>query len=1100
MPATLSTAFNGPGSPGAPDQSPEAFAHSATQPERSERKKARSSKKRTKTKHPEPIITFEDFKKHRRRSEAPSPLLLPNTQLPLEESETAIILENQLPSQEESPKQAGPSRKGKGKGKEAVRGPVPEDFTAVADPSTFDLDDEAPPSAQPLGKRGRRDSDSRARKKRKTPRRSSVGSDHGLRTGPSDEHPQQPAPEHTNGDVLSEDDIKAEPADAADPLIITQSQPSAFHGDNPQIRPAFSELLVADSQRALSDSGHADPDAQVTSGRNASPGRDLPDGLPRLETSHHSSMDGGGGSVADDDSMSVQSAPHGLPAASDMSIPLTAEHARDAQAPIGTHDGPDLDEVDNLFSANDEPDRRNDATSPQLALPRRDDEEADNHEEADDHEEADSHEEADNRAEADSHEEADTNKEAPNPVQRHANLASTSLEPSPKPSGLTRSVKRKAKKPFLPRQEEENAHAFAALPLDDVVSPSRSRRPKTAQPTAQVLAGPSAVAPRKERKKAPKQPTEDSAAELSDGQIPAGGSQYRSGQLSRTEQNQIIRAVDRFREDEGLTQEELIRVIHDNPQTSTQAVNRQLWASIQDACPSRPRRKLIGWCRQRFHNFAGRGTWTQEQDDELADLVEKHGKKWSFIAGLINRHQKDVRDRWRNYLICRDNVKTDAWSEGEKKQFRDLVESSIEQIREGLSENSNKSPEDLINWLHISDAMGRTRSRLQCMEKWKRMRAAEPLADKVPTVLPPGSSWRLEKARRELRKLTAEDKYILMRTVRDSRVGTDAKINWKQIVSGTFGDRYERQTLVVTWGRLRKAVPDWEWKTTRDCAQYLCDMYESEGNFRANGDVEMGNAEDDLLDETAPSIRKRAKKSKAAARSSSVDTAASSPRNQTTNGVESHKETEEAPAPAKGSKSTSKKLREKRGKLRGKTESNAAVPDTANESAKSADEDAELEDPQSPTKSRSLSTKKRRRPVERDSSPDVEIGAQPLSPSVEAHAARSKRRERRESIGEDSNAKGQEQDIAAPAADSASAKVSKRLRRGSLTGGENADSPLSKKQKTSKNSKVYGRTGKVRADRPPNTFNGKSWSVISSDMDDMEDIPATLPTSSQAAH
>jgi len=1115
MPATLSTAFKGPGSPGAPGSfawhrrrrrthglspdtnrdrsrstspetrplnatqpsrseyrgpSPETGSHPATQPERSERKKSRSSKRKTKTKHLEPIITFEDFKKHRRRSAAPSPFLPPAIYQQLDESESALVLEDELPSQDESLNKASPSKKDNGKGNEAVQEFVPEETIAVAGPSMADLDDGAPPpSAQPLGKRSRRDSDSKAQKRRKTPRRLSGGSDNRLGAGPSDELPDRPVLEHINGDDLSADDAKAEPEHAADPLTTTRSQPTAFRGDNLYTRPVSSRLPAAGSQRSLSDSGYAEPDAQVPSGPKPSTGTDIPDGLPRYETDHHSPMDGPGSHV-DDDSMSVQSAPHGLPAAFDTPFLLTAEHARDAQAPASTHDGPDFDAVDNLFSGNDEPAHWNNATSPDLALPRRDDEEMGN------------------------------GKDEPTLEQHDANPAPTPPESSSKIPGLSRSAKRKAKKPFFPRQEEENAHAFAELPLEDVVSPPRPSRSTTAQPTAQDEAGPSTVAPRATRKRVKKKPTVDAADERSDGQIPDERSHYRSGPLSRTEQNQIVRAVDRFREDEDLTQEEIIRVIHDNPQTSTQAVNRQLWASIQDACPSRPRRKLIGWCRQRFHNFAGRGTWTQEQDDELADLVEKHGKKWSHIAGLINRHQKDVRDRWRNYLICRDNARTDVWSEGEEDRFRELVESSIEQIREGLSQNSSKSPEDLVNWLHVSDAMGRTRSRLQCMEKWKRMRAAEPLADKVPTVLPPGSSWRLEKARKEIRTLTADDKYVLMRAVRDSRAGTDAKINWKQIVSGTFGGRYERQTLVVTWGRLRKAVPDWEWKTTRDCAKYLCRMYESEGNFGATASGEVGKAEDDLLDDISVSASNRGRKGKAVVRSS-ADTATSASLDQTTDVSRPSKGKRVAPAAVKGNKSTSKTSREKRGKSKSKTGSDVEAPDTAREpadSADSADEDVEMED-QPPTKSRALSTKKRPRPAEREPSPEIENATQPLSPSVEAHAARSKRRERRESVGEMPSPEGKKREIPPSAAESTSAKAPKRLRRGSLTDG-NVDSPLSKKQRSSKNHKVYGKAGKVRGDRGSNTFNGKSWSVISSDMDDMEDIPATLPTSSQVAH
>ncbi|KAL2268295.1 hypothetical protein VTJ83DRAFT_3141 [Remersonia thermophila] len=378
---------------------------------------------------------------------------------------------------------------------------------------------------------------------------------------------------------------------------------------------------------------------------------------------------------------------------------------------------------------------------------------------------------------------------------------------------------------------EKNAHALAELPADDFVPSPRHRRSTRAersQPTAKADTQeprPSARANRKKQRRDAENEDEDNKVH----------SQYRTGPLSATEQDQITRAVEDFRDSEGLTQEALNQMIQENPQTSKHPLVGQLWATVQDACPSRPRKKLINWCRLRFHNFAARGTWTPEQDEELAELVERHGKKWSLIAAMINRHQKDVRDRWRNYLVCRGTAKTDVWSESEEERFRELVEESIEKIRKGLKRESKQSPDKLINWLDISKAMGYTRSRLQCMKKWKRLSAAEPLPDSIPTVLPSGSSWRLGKARLDVRRMTSEDKYSLMCAVRDQNVRSDIRIRWKPIVNDNFGGKYERQALAVTWGRLRTAVPGWEQKTTVECAQYLCDMYEREGGF---GDAE----------------------------------------------------------------------------------------------------------------------------------------------------------------------------------------------------------------------------------------------------------------------
>jgi hypothetical protein len=730
------------------------------------------------------------------------------------------------------------------------------------------------------------------------------------------------------------------------------------------------------------------------------------------------------------------------------------------------------------------------------------------------------------------------------PAKENRQPTSTPRTVPAKSPGSRASTKRKTKRPFtFPREDEENAKAFSELPAD-VAAPPRSKPSRKPQGSLKSAAGASAIPRNGRTRKTRKEQSADRAEPSEDGDNPTAIRQYRSGPLSQTEQDAVVRAVERFRDSQAMTQEEVIRLIHINPLEKAQEGNRQLfghlWTSIQDSCPSRPRQKLINWCRQRFHNFVARGKWTKEQDDELADLVEVHGKKWSFIAGLINRHQKDVRDRWRNYLVCRGKAKTDVWSEEEEERFRELVEHAIENIREKLPENSRKSPEQLINWLAISEDMGHTRSRLQCMEKWKRMRAAEPIPDKAPTVLPPGSSWRLEKARAELRKLDVNDKYTLVRAVRDSGVGMDKKIKWTHIKRDVFGDKFERQTLIVTWGRLRQSVPESEWKTTRDCASYLCDMYEREGNVGAS---EGSEAEEEKEGHRSPSpipspvpkkTKKRDKgKGKEVVPASPADVPTSEPQAAK---AKSRKCDDDAglvePHP-------------KRSKAKGSTKRRA---ETFTEDLATKDQ-AALESPAPATQ--------KSPPAEEQPSPELDFEQSQLSPSVEAEASRTKRRERRASVVEESSvgaedgddplpvpsaantktpkrsrksfsqgdtegseraiagvddptAEGKEAEDAAPPSSApprtASAKVSKKSRRASLSN-STAESPRLKKRKLSgflsaKTAKV-NRSGKAavsgEADGRPSA-SGKSWSEISSDDDDMEDIPATLPASWRLAN
>ncbi|KAK4131028.1 hypothetical protein BT67DRAFT_445019 [Trichocladium antarcticum] len=899
----------------------------------------------------------------------------------LDDPAPAALIADVVPTQDGSPGQDLPNKKSKRKDKEVARDAVR--------PTIFDFDDEDPPSAQPSAKRSRRSSISESRKKRRLPRPSDGGLRAEVRAAPFG----GPAELNTFGARASPvDNIKAEQEERDEPL-----------------RAARLELVVEDEPGmdvSVSD-GLPEPVVKGESGMDVA----VPDGLPHHQGNSHPETNGTNGQ-SHANGVSVTPEPHELPAVPALASPQLGAHDENIKTE-NTADAISAQD-DSVLGADDEI-----ARTPSSVV------------------EDDSASDGDTTApgaavrNGGGSESSNSMGRPPTPVEDVAEIAETPPASSPTSPGSPHTRRRKATVPSSPHEDTEtaNANAFAELPLDDVAAqPTRkpkSKRPKVSASSVEAEAGPSRSTNGVKRKKSTKQKVKtpavvETAADDSDDQDPAR-KQYRSGALSMAEQNQITRAVERFRDAESMTQQEVNQIIHENPQTSGQATHARLWASIQDACSSRPRQKLINWCRQRFHNFAGRGVWTPEQDDELAGLVDIHGKKWSLISGLINRHQKDARDRWRNYLVCRDSVKTDTWSKDEEERLRDLVEAAIEKIQEGPRRKNRKAREELINWATISEAMDHTRSRLQCSTKWKDICASEPIPSAVPTVLPAGNSWRLQKARKDLRKMTAQDKYELMRTIRDSGAGTDIKINWRPVVSQTFHDQYERQALVVVWGRLRQAVPGWERKTTRDCARYLCEMYEREGDFGvaepegAEESEGAGQSGDDLPDEAAvPSNRKG-------------------------------KRVQRQPPAAAGSPSPS------------------------------------------PSETAASHTKQSPRPSEREESPELGTGLPPPSPSVAVQAGRTKRRAKRESMdsaGETPGGRAGERE--ARKEKKKKERGSKRPRRESLPDDSTESSQTSKKKKKKKL-----KTGPS----PPPAAGEKAWSVISSDMDDMEDIPATLPPS-----
>lgn len=107
-----------------------------------------------------------------------------------------------------------------------------------------------------------------------------------------------------------------------------------------------------------------------------------------------------------------------------------------------------------------------------------------------------------------------------------------------------------------------------------------------------------------------------------------------------------------------------------------------LWYRLFEACPDRKRQKVINVARKKFHNFVARGKWTPEQDAELSALINVNGTAWSKIAGIINRHPEDVRDRYRNYIVCGANQRRDVWNEEEEARLTEYVKEAMEAIDE----------------------------------------------------------------------------------------------------------------------------------------------------------------------------------------------------------------------------------------------------------------------------------------------------------------------------------------------------------------------------------------------------------------------------------
>ncbi|UNI17631.1 hypothetical protein JDV02_003960 [Purpureocillium takamizusanense] len=405
----------------------------------------------------------------------------------------------------------------------------------------------------------------------------------------------------------------------------------------------------------------------------------------------------------------------------------------------------------------------------------------------------------------------------------------------------TRSTRKKAKPTFfeqpppeIPDDDDANRDALGELPSPTALTPKPRKRAKAAAKKTSK-----GRKPKREKLSQSMRGGSHDDGEYESSQ-PSRRNRligYTQGRFSDDELARIGKAVEGFRAEQGLTKEQVNAMIHAPGGTTAGDEHAQLWVRIFAECPDRHRQKLINITRKKFHNFVARGTWTAEQDAELNELISVHGTKWSKIAALINRHPEDLRDRYRNYLVCGPYQRKDAWDEAEEARLTQYVIDAMEAIDELRNSEPNhhlltRSYEELIDWQNISERMDRTRSRLQCITKWKSLNVRVSGKDKLLSGEPDAQiSFRLEKARRQLSAMPDEEKYRLVLAIQGTAVGKDKKVPWQRLVDKQYRNQWHRVTQMLLWRRLRETVPGGETMTTRDCAQYLIDQYNQNGEL-----------------------------------------------------------------------------------------------------------------------------------------------------------------------------------------------------------------------------------------------------------------------------
>lgn len=295
-----------------------------------------------------------------------------------------------------------------------------------------------------------------------------------------------------------------------------------------------------------------------------------------------------------------------------------------------------------------------------------------------------------------------------------------------------------------------------------------------------------------------------------------------SGALSDLEIRNLTQAMERFRDEKKMTQTEVNELIHRNPKHRSTS---ELWERLVEACPNQSRHKVINQARRKFHNFVARGTWTREQDKELRRMFEQHGNKYSMIGHAINRHPEDIRDRIRNYVICGDNLRKAQWDEDETRRLIAIVEDAITEIRRMRPEDDDRPVDDDINWQLVSLGMDRTRSRLQCIAKWKALKRAHLNGGSLDCEVAPLNEI-IRQARNTASTMSYRNRSVVIKAILESGASTDSRIPWLK-VNTELGGQWTRALLMVVWVRLRRTLPNWQSLTVQEICTLLLQRFQN---------------------------------------------------------------------------------------------------------------------------------------------------------------------------------------------------------------------------------------------------------------------------------
>ena len=226
---------------------------------------------------------------------------------------------------------------------------------------------------------------------------------------------------------------------------------------------------------------------------------------------------------------------------------------------------------------------------------------------------------------------------------------------------------------------------------------------------------------------------------------------------------------------------------------------RKAFLEISKDFPTRNPKQIYGFATRYYDPNNHKGKWSEEEKEQLADLVELKGEKWTEIGEILERAGASCRDKWRS---MRDKYQRGDWTPEELAQLKQLVNEQLAAQGaapgRGPGEGNEHLPvRDNINWKAISLKL-KTRSENTCCQKWYRI---------APDSVAAGE-W------------GEGDDTTMVAALRRARAASEADVDWAGLVRGRTLSQIKRR-----FKDLRQAIPKNHKLTFAEVVQKLVEKH-----------------------------------------------------------------------------------------------------------------------------------------------------------------------------------------------------------------------------------------------------------------------------------